>query len=204
MRIKNNSNSAIIVLHEIYGINQHMEMVCRKFSKAGYDIICPNLIDKEHSFSYEAAEEAYQHFMKNIGFDVALNQVKQAAIEAKQEYQNVYIVGYSIGATIAWLCSNDDNVCDGIIGYYGSRIRDYTYIKPKCPVLLIFADQEKSFNVKETADSLKRENIELHILSGKHGFYDPYSCSYCSSSAEEAEMLINNFLEKIKQGISDA
>ncbi len=31
MKIINNSDSVIIVIHEIYGINQHIHMVCEKF-----------------------------------------------------------------------------------------------------------------------------------------------------------------------------
>lgn len=198
MKIINNSDSVMIVLHEIYGINQHIKTVCSKFSMQGYDVICPDLINMDEPFSYDLQEEAYQHFMNNIGFDSAVKQVKQAIVRAKKQYNKVYLSGYSAGATIAWLCSGEENMCSGIIGYYGSRIRDYTDVVPKCPVLLIFADQEKSFDVDRLADSLKDKNIDIHILSGKHGFCDPFSKSYCSYSAEEAEILTDNFLRKIK------
>jgi len=202
MKIINNSNSVIIVLHEIYGINQHMKMVCNKFSNLGYDVICPNLINLKQPFNYDSQEEAYQHFMNNIGFDLALKQAKQLIIEAKKQYHHVFLLGYSIGATIAWLCSNEDNICDGIVGYYGSRIRDYMNVTPKCPVLLIYPNQEQSFNVKELVNSLKKRHIEVHILNGKHGFRDPFSKNYCENSSEAAEMLTDNFLKKINHGFS--
>ncbi|TCO68882.1 dienelactone hydrolase family protein [Marinisporobacter balticus] len=198
MKIINNSNSVIIVLHEIYGINQHMQTVCKKFSIAGYDIICPNLIKLNQPFNYESQEEAYQHFMNNIGFDLAFHQVKQLVIQSKKKYRYVFLLGYSIGATIAWLCSNEDNLCDGIIGYYGSRIRVYMNITPKCPVLLIFPTKEKSFEVKEVVNSLKKMNINVYILNGKHGFSDPFSNNYSAPSFEKSEKLIDNFLRKIK------
>ena len=88
-------------------------------------------------------------------------------------------------------------MCDGIIGYYGSRIRDYMSITPKCPVLLIFPSEEKSFNVEEIVDYLGKWNIDVHILSGKHGFSDPFSKNYCIQSFDEAEILVNSFLKKI-------
>ena len=109
----------------------------------------------------------------------------------------MYLIGYSIGATIAWLCSGEDIMCDGIIGYYGSRIRDYMSITPKCPVLLIFPTEEKSFNVKELVISLKKWNVTVHILRGKHGFSDPCSKNYCTQSFEEARILVSSFLKKI-------
>ena len=189
----------IVVLHEIYGINQHIEMVCKNFCEAGYDIICPNLIDRKQAFKYEEQEEAYQHFMNHIGFDLAFQQVKQLIIQAKTQYNHVFILGYSIGATIAWLCSNEENICDGILGYYGSRIRNLKNIIPKCPVLLIFPTEEKSFDVNELKDFLNKQNVnvDFHILSGHHGFSDPFSKSYFPQSFEEAERLVDSFIKKI-------
>lgn len=200
MKIDNNSDSVVIVLHEIYGINQHMKMVCNRFSESGYDIICPNLIGKAQPFSYAAQEEAYQYFMSNLGFESAARHVKQIIIQAKKEYRHVFVIGYSIGATIAWLCSSENDMCDGFIGYYGSRIRDYMDIIPKCPVLLIFASEEKSFDVKELVESLKKRDIDVHILNGKHGFGDPLSNNYCEYSFKEAAALTDNFLRNIRYG----
>lgn len=197
MKIIDNHDSVIIVLHEIYGINQHIQMVCEKFSMKGYDIICPNLIELAKPFNYDLEEEAYQHFMNNIGLDSAVQQAKQEIIQAKKQYRNIYLLGYSIGATIAWLCSGEENMCNGIIGYYGSRIRDYMNISPKCPVLLIFPTEEDSFNVKELANSLGKKNINIYMLNGKHGFSNPFSKNYCAQSFEKAEKLVDSFLEKI-------
>ncbi|WP_040412280.1 dienelactone hydrolase family protein [Desulfosporosinus sp. OT] len=39
--------SAIIVLHEIYGINPHIQWVCEHYSDAGYHVICPDFIKPE-------------------------------------------------------------------------------------------------------------------------------------------------------------
>jgi len=36
--------SAIIVLHEIYGINPHIKWVCEHYLAAGYDGICPDFL----------------------------------------------------------------------------------------------------------------------------------------------------------------
>ncbi|MBP1864327.1 dienelactone hydrolase [Clostridium tetanomorphum] len=202
MKIINNSDSVIIVLHEIYGINQHIQMVCKKFSMNGYDIICPNLIDKPQPFNYDLEQEAYEYFMNNIGFDSAVQQVKQVIIQAKKQYKNIYLIGYSVGATIAWLCSGEENMCNGIIGYYGSRIRDYRNITPKCPVLLIFSTEENSFNIKELVYSLKKQSINVYMLKGKHGFSNPFYKNYCEQSFEKAEKLVDNFLKKINNGPS--
>lgn len=197
MKTINNSDSAVIILHEIYGINQHIQLVCEKFSMHGYHVICPNLIGLTKPFNYELEQDAYHHFMKNIGFDSSVHQVKQVIIHAKKHYRHIYLLGYSVGATIAWLCSGEENMCDAIIGYYGSRIRDYKNITPQCPVLLIFPNEENSFNVQELVTFLERQNINVHMLNGKHGFSDPFSKKYCKKSFEKSEKLVDNFLKKV-------
>lgn len=200
MKIINNFDSVIIVLHEIYGINQHIQMVCEKFSMNGYDIICPNLIGLSEPFNYDSEEEAYKQFMNNIGFDSAVQQVIELIIQAKKQYRYVYLLGYSVGATIAWLCSGEENMCNGIIGYYGSRIRDYMDITPKCPALLIFPTEENSFNVQELVNSLGKWNIDVYMLNGKHGFSDSFSKNYCAQSLKKAEKLVDDFLKDINYG----
>lgn len=194
MKIINNSDSAIIVLHEIYGINKNIYEICMKFSKLNYDIICPNLIGVENPFSYDLQKEAYDHFMNKIGFDLAAKKVKKLITKVKAQYKHVFILGFSIGATIAWLCSDYCCGISGIIAYYGSRIRDYIKITPNCPVLLIFADKEPSFNPTELAKNLKSLNVHVHILKGKHGFSDPFSPNYFEPSSKKAEFLTYNFL----------
>jgi dienelactone hydrolase len=196
-RFINNSDSVVIVLHEIYGINQHIQTACKRLSTKGYKVICPNFIGLAQSFDYDSEEEAYQHFMNNIGFDSAVRQVKQVIAQAKMEYKHIYLLGYSVGATIAWLCSSEENSCDAVIGYYGSRIRNYSQINPKCPVLLIFPTEEKAFNVQELVNSLEKRNICVYMLDGKHGFSDPFSKNYCVQSFEKVEELVDNFLRDL-------
>jgi dienelactone hydrolase len=192
-----NSDSVIIVLHEIYGINEHIRQVCEYYKMAGFDIVCPNLLKLEQSFDYSCEEAAYQYFIKNIGFDLAAQQVENLISHVKLKYKHVFVLGFSIGATIAWICSNRDIICDGIIGYYGSRIRDYLFITPKCKTLLIFSNREKSFNVNDLICNLnKKINVEAYMLCGNHGFSDPFSKNYCDKAYHDAEKLAHNFLNR--------
>ncbi|EGW40766.1 dienelactone hydrolase family protein [Desulfosporosinus sp. OT] len=201
LTIKNDSDTVIIVLHEIYGINQYIKITCDHFSMNGYDVVCPDLINTSQPFSYNQEKVAYLHFMENIGFESAYQKVKKFILQTRTQYKSVFLVGFSIGATIAWLCSNENNICDGVIGYYGSRIRDYIGVTPKCPVLLLFSHEEKSLNVKELINSLQEKNIGIHVLSGKHGFSDPFNKNYCEQSCKDAERLAYTFLEKVRKNI---
>ncbi|BAL01634.1 putative hydrolase [Oscillibacter valericigenes Sjm18-20] len=195
---KNGSDRAVIILHEIYGINPHIVEVCDRYSNSGYDVYCPNLIHKAEPFEYSQQQAAYDHFKTEIGFDVHIKLLKLLE-ELRTQYRAIFLVGYSIGATIAWRCSAF-GVCDGVIGYYGSRIRDYLEIVPKCPVLLIFAEQEPSFAPHDLVLTPEQQkNTSMVIFAGEHGFCDRFSSHYNSESFIKAQMLTNTFIEDIKK-----
>ncbi|MFT0801199.1 dienelactone hydrolase family protein [Bacillus swezeyi] len=195
IHIQKNSEQLIIVLHEIYGINRHMEDVCRSLSHRGFDVICPNLLNKERPFDYQEEKAAYLHYMENVGFAGAARKIKTMIFHLKNRYQKIVLVGFSAGATIAWLCSEDEHI-DGIVGYYGSRIRDYLKITPACPVMLFFPEKEQSFDVAKLISALDgKQNVESAKLKGAHGFSDPYSKEYNSHSSQITYGKMMSFLK---------
>ncbi|MDX8366987.1 dienelactone hydrolase family protein [Cytobacillus sp. IB215665] len=181
---KNNSDKLVIIVHEIYGLNRHMKHICKELSNKGFDVICPNLYSENNAFHYDEEKLAYHHFVNKVGFDLATTYVKELLKKYRKEYSKIFILGYSVGGTVAWLCSEDQN-CDGAISYYGSRIRDYLDMIPTCPTLLIFPENEKSFNVDQLITKLKdKEKITIKKYRANHGFSDINSEHYCELCAE--------------------
>ena len=177
IEIKMNSETCILVLHEIYGINSFLKDVCESLSEQNFDVVCPNLLPQEKPFDYNQEEMAYKNFMDHAGFTNSVRKVKELVEDMRDQYSKIFILGFSVGATIAWLCSEEECV-DGIVGYYGSRIRNYTEINPTCPTRLYFPKVEKSFDVYEVAFKLEKPNVDVHIYDGQHGFCDPYAPGY--------------------------
>jgi dienelactone hydrolase len=171
-----------------------MTDLCEILSEQNFDVICPNLLEQEIPFDYTQEEEAYRNFIDSVGFTNALHKVKNIILDNQDGYSKIFIIGFSVGATVAWLCSEEEYV-DGIVEYYGSRIRDYVNIFPKCPTLLFFPKVEKSFNVEELISTLNRQNLDVHICKGQHGFSDPYSYKYYVTSAQNAFRKTVNFLK---------
>lgn len=186
-------NYALIILHEIYGVNRFIKKQCQKFELAGYDVFCPNLIGKS-PYSYEESKYAYEFFTKNIGFEI-YKEINDFLGQLKQKYEKVFIIGFSIGATIAWRCC-ENPLCSGVIAFYGSRIRDYINVKPVCPTLLLFAKKD-SFNVEILIDNLKTtQYLDIEVFEAEHGFMDAYSNHYCFEESKKAEEMITQFLLK--------
>lgn len=186
---------AIIVIHEIYGVNEHINSFCKKLRSYNFDVFCPNLLINESVFEYSQEQIAYDNFLENIGFKNAKSNVANLIKSLKHNYDEVFLVGFSVGATIAWLCSAEEGV-SGVVGYYGSRIRDYVELEPGCPTLLFFPLEEHSFHVDELIGKLTSKNSIAKKLSGVHGFSDPYSSHYNEESAKRAFSEMIDFIEQ--------
>ena len=149
---------ALVIVHEIYGVNDHMHHVTEQFTSSHIDVFCPNLLHLQHAFHYRDEEKAYEHFVNHIGFNDGKDQIEAFINTLSSNYTHIGLIGFSVGATISWLCSNNPKI-DFIIGCYGSRIRDYVHIKPTCATLLIFPEKEASFSVSSLIQTLQQQKI---------------------------------------------
>lgn len=185
---------AIVILHEIYGINEHILSMKRRFENEGYDTCCIDLLNNK-TFNYDESEEAYSYFMNEVGFNNAKSRVINYISGNLRNYDQVYLLGYSIGATTAWLCSEEKDLVSGVIGYYGSRIRDYLNVEPEAPVLLFFPAEEKGFDINLIIDKLKyKDKVKAYQLERLHGFADSYSKYYNCKSKNLSEKIIGEFI----------
>lgn len=191
------SEYAIIVLHEIYGINPHIKWVCEHYLAIGFDVLCPNFIRGDY-FVYSREGEAYQYFVDHIGFDTVVCKAEKILYKAQRNYKKVFVLGFSVGGTAAWICSGLTSTADGVICYYGSRIRDYQLVTPKCPVLLIWAEEEATLNVSELTSALRwKQDVIIHIFHGKHGFSDPFCKNFNEQSQKSAQDLVDKFIRRL-------
>jgi len=194
--IKKQKN-AIVVLHEIYGVNDHIKKVCNEYPNKGFDVYCPSLLENKAPFLYSQQDEAYRYFINHSGFNPS--GVVSLLSTIRPCYRKIIVIGFSVGATIAWL-SAESKLCDGVVCYYGSRIRDYADIIPPCPCLVIFAEFEQSFDPVLVQRQLSdKASVTCHILNSHHGFSDPYGENFDCRNAEIARDLVADFISRIVQ-----
>jgi dienelactone hydrolase len=200
LQIQSNSDTVILVLHEIYGINSHINGICNMLADGKYDVLCPNLLLPNQTFSPGEEAAAYSSFMENIGFNAAQQQIEKLSLEIQKDYKYRFILGFSIGATLAWLCSQRAGLYSGAVGFYGSRIRDYKNVMPKCPVLLFFPRREESFDVNHLIHELSgKDNTSIVQVNALHGFTNPLSGTYCPETSNEAITQAIAFCNRQKQ-----
>lgn len=202
--LRDASDTAVIVLHEIYGINKNIKSKCARLHGYGFDVYCPNLLNRNAPFEYTNEKEAYINFFKTVSVDESVQRIKTIVTELRHKYKYVFILGYSVGATISWLCSQHEKNCDGIICFYGSRIRDYVSIKPKCPVKLYFASTEISFDVHKLINLLEnKKNIaEIKTYNGEHGFADEFSEKFNLEAYQSSHNDMLEFIKGIKKHVN--
>lgn len=196
MELTGKSDRAVIILHEIYGINSHIKSECSKYFERGFDIICPNFLTDREKFEYSEEKEAYTNFVNSIGFEKMSQEIEKIVEMNRKKYNKIFLIGFSVGATAAWLCSSKVRI-DGVLCFYGSRIRDYLEFEPKSETVLIYPEKEESFSVKELIEkTAEYVNVRSYILEGNHGFADKYSMKYNKKSAEESEKIVMEFLKE--------
>ncbi len=195
LTFQTDSRTALVVLHEIYGINPHIRQVCAQWHASGYAVYCPDLLGLPAPFAYAQQEEAYATYKQRVGFG-SNSQLHALLHSLRLAYRNIILMGFSAGATLAWTHAAQPGLCDGMIGYYGSRIRDYLDLRPACPALLVFAGQEPGFPAEQAAKAFEAmPRVTACVLEGSHGFCDPFSEHYHALSAARAMQLSQSFLD---------
>ncbi|EBP0013132.1 hypothetical protein HX37_20555 [Salmonella enterica] len=188
------NDNAIVVLHEIYGVNDHIKRSCKLFHKSGFDVYCPDFLNRE-PFTYGEHEEAYNYFNKHCGFNIS--RIMQLTADLRPSYKKIIIVGFSVGGTLAWL-SASKKICDGIVSFYGSRIRDYTEHEPDCPVLVIQAKYEEAYDPVILQEKLSEYSmVSFRLFDGKHGFCDVFSPAFNQIESVKALVLSHEFISNI-------
>lgn len=182
---------AVVVLQEIYGVNDHIKKVTDAFAEKGYVAIAPSLFDRAKagvSLSYdEAAAAEGTELAKQVGVDDALTDI-QAAVDAVKDSGKVAIVGYSWGGYLAYASSNRVNGLACSIGYYGDGVENEYQAKRRVPTLLHFGEDDKVVPYEEVVHfRTKRPDVAAFSYPGAgHGFASPDRDSYNAAAAQSA------------------
>lgn len=187
----------IFILHEIYGVNHFIEEQIQVYGNEDTAVSLISLYPAGLSFPYEQEKQAYDFFLQTVGFDAPLELLSQKILEACENYNEIILIGYSVGATLAWRLTTLPLY--RVICVYGSRIRQYLDHIPSCPTLVVLPSHEDSFDVQSLKDILASiPNVQIKQYQGLHGFMDASNANYCQMSHSQAHTDIKYFLQTSK------
>lgn len=183
-----------MVVHEIYGVNAHITATAEALRAYPCDVFTPNFLPMGAVFAHGDEAQAYREFVRNLGLERMAHELSRFIHRLRPRYRRVLCVGFSVGATSAWLASAATPL-DGVVCFYGSRIRDHLEVQQTAPCLLLFAEGEPGFSVPEVAQELRhRPYITVTTYPCRHGFCNPDSPAYDSEHSLQAWETMIRFL----------
>jgi carboxymethylenebutenolidase len=195
----------IVVIQEIFGVNQHIREVTDGYAAQGYLAVAPAIFhrvkpqvelgyqpdDMSAGMALKAATEALPSpgVMQDI----------QAAIELAAQAGKVGIVGFCYGGLLTWRAACTLDGLSAAVPYYGggSTTPDEIKRQPKVPVLAHFGDKDKHISL-ESVEAFKKAHpeVEVHIYSADHGFNCDHRGSYNEPAAKLARDRTLEFFAK--------
>lgn len=134
--------AGLVVIQEIFGVNDHIREVTDSYANEGYLAVAPALfdrIDKGIELGYDGDNvQRAMTLMNQLDIHKALLDVDAALGFVRQQTgKKAGVLGFCFGGLVAWLSASRLHP-DAVVGFYPGRIGDYASENPKVPVQLHF------------------------------------------------------------------
>ena len=190
---------AVVVLQEIFGVNEHIRSVVEQYAAAGFLSIAPALfdrIDRNLELGYGAKD-----MERGVGYRLQIEDAKAlldigAAVNVVRHAGRVALVGFCWGGQLTWIGAGALPV-QAAVGYYTSRIWEKLDRLPTCPVMLHYGERDQN---------IPRERIEqvravypqgsYYFYPADHGFNCDARASHDAPSAALAWERTQEFLKQ--------
>lgn len=170
----NHPKGGIVIVQEIFGINDHIQNVCDRFARRGYTAIAPALFDRIQpriQLDYDSEGVAQGRQLKQTcSEELALKDIS-AAMNYIKTSGKTSIIGYCWGGTLAYLSAVKISGFSKAVGYYGGGIAALKNETPQIPIMLHFGDQDTSVPMTDVdAIMTARPETIIHVYQAGHGF----------------------------------
>ncbi|HTN72424.1 MAG TPA: dienelactone hydrolase family protein [Methylomirabilota bacterium] len=195
----------VVVVHEIFGVHEHIKDVCRRFAKLGYMAIAPELFARSGAILKNAdISEIMSKVINRVSDDQVISDL-DALVEwlkknDKAEITKLGITGFCWGGRITWLyCAHNPLVKAGV-AWYGRLEGTTTELQPKhpieiaqqlkAPVLGLYGGVDQSIpleSVKRMQAALSAAHNACEIVvydNAPHAFFADYRAGYRKEEAD--------------------
>lgn len=210
----------VLVIHEIFGVHEWIQDVCRRFAKLGYMAVAPALYARQGEVkdlkdARTLQREVYQKIpdtqsMSDLDATVAW------AVKNSGNTKKLSITGFCWGGRITWLYAAHNPKVDAGAAWYGrvvptanspvNAVQPTTpvdYAKSlKVPVLGLYGGLDKGIpldGVQRMQDELKKGKSKSEIVvypNAEHGFFADVRPSYNKQAAEDAWAKLQAWFKK--------
>ena len=191
----------MVVIQEIFGVNQHIRAVTDRLAKEGYAAVAPALFDrqtKDFECGYTPDEIANaRKFIANPDWDAMLRDT-QAAINDLKSAGPIGIMGFCMGGSIAFLAACRLAGLSASVCYYGGAIAKFADEQEKCPTMMHFGETDAAIPMTDVEMIKKKhpkDEIFVYPVAG-HGFHCDERGSFHDPSAKLAWQRSMEFLTK--------
>jgi len=185
------AKGSVVVVQEIFGVNDHIRTVADGYAQAGYLAVAPALFDRLEpglELTYDDDGVARGRALRTqLAWHTVLLDVAAAVREAATAGR-VGVVGYCWGGSVAWYAASKLPIA-AAVGYYGGQIHDLIDATPRVPTMLHFGAQDDLIP-KPHVDAVMARHPDVAILvyGAGHGFNCDARSSYdelCARVARE-------------------
>lgn len=190
----------IVLLQEIFGVNQHIRNVADQYAADGYVVLAPDLfwregarieLDYEEAGWKRAVELMNATDLGKAQADIAAT-IKVLRAQAGVSGQKIASVGYCFGGLLSYH-TVANGLVDAGVSYYGGGIHNALERADqiKVPTLMHFGGADSHIPndaVKSVAERFEgNELVEIHVYPGaEHGFNCNHRASYNQRAAAQA------------------
>lgn len=188
----------LVVVQEIFGVNAHIREVAEGYARDGFRVVAPAMFDRVErgvSLGYDSASMARaMELIKPLRSEHYLLDVA-AAMEVLDPLPTG-IVGYCFGGSVAWRAA-DSLPVRAAVSYYGSNTVNLLDLRPKCPVMAHFAEQDVFIPLEKVQAFRERHpEVEVFTYDADHGFNCDHRRQHHAPSAKLARERSLAFLQK--------
>ncbi len=194
------SKRGIVVIQEIFGVNNHIRRVTDGYAADGFIAAAPALFDRrERGVELTYAGDDFKKGVElatSLGGDAIKDIAAAVAYLTERTGRAPAIVGYCYGGTMAWLAAAQLPVACAI-GYYGGNIASMAAMHPKVPVQLHFGERDSHIPMTDV-DKIRTVpgDIEIFTYDAGHGFNCDERADFDQGAAALARGRAMSFLDR--------
>ncbi len=201
----------VLVVHEIFGVHEHIKDVCRRLAKLGYFAVAPDLFSRWGEVGKMTDTKEIMALVANVPDATVMTNLDDTAAWAKgtgvADVARLGITGFCWGGRIAWLyaANGDANPKPkAAVAWYGRLTGDKDPRRPghpldsagrlTAPVLGLYGGEDQGIPLSSVeamraalaagSPAAKRSEIKVYPGAG-HAFFADYRPSYRADAAAD-------------------